>query len=213
MADCTRTLNFAALGGGIVTLMTRYSGTDVNVRRVPDDLPEAEDSISGHTFLRGATYTPKHSFPHLGWIVSATQRDLIMDGFGRCNRGLRLLTPQQQTQFFVEDEIEEIEDSNPPERAYVAGTLRTIDPGTGSLTTRHKPIFRCYFETRPTFKPTTAKPWGNEQHYEMTMTLGEGDIYLASEQLTPPTTTFSLSGTLSANTNTSGGPVQFAVVS
>ena len=190
MADCTRTWNFAGIGGGVATLIPRYAGTDIDVRRVPVDLPEAQRTISGHVAISGTAHPITYTFPHLGWIVTATQRDVIMDGFNRCNRGQRSLIANQ-AQFFVEDEIEEIEDSNPPERAYVAGTLRVVEPVPGQTTTRHKPIFNCYFLTVPTFKPTSIKTASapTEQHYTMTCTLGEGDIYYAADQLPPPTIT------------------------
>jgi hypothetical protein len=210
MANKTRTFNFAGVGGGVISVPFRYRGSRPQVERVPQSTSEYERTSLGFIGIKGTIHTGTYDFPMSGWLFTQDEIDVIMSGFVLCNRGRRLLDSKDQFQFLLEDEFEELGDSYPPERAYVPGSLRVINEGISTISAI-KPICKVVFKSEPTWRCVGDSADGDL--YEINLVLEEGDIYLASQQLTPPTTTFSLSGTLSANTNTSGGPVQFAVVS
>lgn len=225
MPACTRTFDFLGLtdgqgrAGGLTTIYPDFAGNSPDpssFNRQPDPIAAPERSISGHQFLRGTTYAETFTFPFDRWVVTEAQMQIIDAGYRLANHGTRLLPGNLQSQFRLHDELLLYTDTQTPERAYVPGSLSTVSPGGGGTNqvSRYYPIFYAVFLTVPKFSKIAATDPGTaERLYEMTMTLGEGDIYLASEQLTPPITSFSLTASLSADTNTSGGPVQFAVVS
>lgn len=186
MANKERRFNFIALGGGAVSIPLRYKGSRPQVERVPQPNDEYERTSLGFIAARGPVHSDTYEFPMTGWLFTQAEIDVIMSGFVLCNQGRRLLDGKDQFQFLLEDEFEELEDSSPPERAYVPGTLRTINSGT-TATSMIKPIFKVVFANKPTWRCVGDSADGDL--FEMNLILEEGDIYYAADQLPPPTIT------------------------
>jgi hypothetical protein len=186
MANKTRTFNFVPLGGGLVSIPLRYKGSRPQVERVPQANEDYERTSLGFIAARGPSHSDTYEFPMTGWLFTQAEIDVIMAGFVLCNQGRRLKDGKDQFQFLLEDEFEELEDSSPPERAYVSGTLRTINSGT-TPTSMIKPIFYAVFVNKPTWKCVGDSSDGDL--FEMNLILEEGDIYYAAEQLPSPTIT------------------------
>jgi hypothetical protein len=160
-------------------------------QRQPSSRDPVQRTISGHAAINGTTYAETYTFPHDSWIVTVTQKQTIETGFRLANRGERLLPGNQQAQFLLTDELTKLTDSDPPERAYLAGSLTSATVGGATYpTVETYPIFYVRFLTKPRFFPIAATdPTTGEALWRMICTLEEADIYYAAEQLPSPTIT------------------------